>query len=160
MKQISSLLDGVHEYALVKRMTTQPKRMKEAYECKLTKEQAITLLVILMDEWPRYVSPHLKLSSKPLKVYWNKKNGKARGGYFLSKDLTMRPFLRLPEKGLTAGLLLHEYCHVVTIYSEVETRKSKKNRRHSPHGETFRNVFDIMLAMHKEDWISVTKESS
>jgi hypothetical protein len=157
MRETSSLLKGVHEYSLVKRLTTQPKRMKEAYECKLDQGQALTLLAVLMDEWPRYVLPHLTLSSKPLKVYWNHKDGRARGGYFPSKDGTMRPFLKLPIKGLTAGLVLHEYCHVVTIYMEKNSRNEKKNRRHSPHGEHFRTVFDLMLGLHKEDWINISK---
>ena len=160
MKKISSLLDGVNEYSLVKRLTTQPKKMKEAYECKLDKIQALTLIVLLMDEWPPYIPSNIPLSSKPLKVFWNKKDGRARGGFLLSKDGTMRPFLKLPVNKLTAGLVIHEYCHVVTIYREWEERKAKKNRRRSPHGEVFRNLFDIMLAMHKQDWISVAKEKS
>lgn len=159
MIKASSLLDNVHEYEIVKRFTRQPKRMKEAYECKLDKVQAITLLAILMDEWPPVIPADKKLSSKRFKVIWNNVNGKARGGYLHRDDGTLRPFLKLPVKDLTAGLLLHEYCHVITIFMEKEIRAERNNKRRSPHGESFRAMFDVLLVTHQSDWINVTNSA-
>ena len=160
MIYISSLLKNVHEYNLVKRLTTQPLAMKEAYECKLDPAQADALLKLIMPKWRCNIPANEKLSSKPIKIIWNWMNGKARGGYMRSKDGTLRPYLKLPLKDLTAGLVLHEYCHVVTIYLEKDNRKQKGNKRHSPHGECFRSIFDVMLVMHKQDYLSVKKNKA
>ena len=157
MRETSSLLKGVVEYKLVKRMTLVPRKMRAAYECKLDKEQAIALLIILMDEWPPYVPTKYTLSKRPLKIIWNFKDGRARGGFKVDGN-TVRPFVKLPSFRLTAGLVIHEYCHVVTIFQEIEEARAKNSRRKNKHGPIFRSMFDLMLAFHQSDWINLTKK--
>ena len=152
-----SSLEDVTEYSLVKRFTTQPKLMKMAYDVKLEPGDAIGLVILLHDEWGCNIPAKYKLSSRPIKFVWNTKNGNAKGGYYLTREKELRPFLKLPLEGLTAGLVLHEYCHVVTIYLEVAERQRGK-KKINKHGPIFRAIFDYMLFSHKEDWLNLVEK--
>ena len=151
-------LNGFHEYSCVKKHTCVPKLMKEAYSLPIDKGQALAIIVILHEEWGDSLSvpSRYRLGNRFPKIIWNRKNGNARGGYYRMNDMiTMRPFLKLPEKRLTVGLLLHEYAHVITIYHEIANRK----RRIPKHGPIFRGTFDYLLMNHKEDYLKVAKIS-
>ena len=158
MTERASLLKTFTEYRLVKRFTQQPRRMSEAYNTPINREQAFTLLLLVMMEWPPYVPNPDDLSPERIRIIWNRKDGRARGGFYRYKD-KLRPFLRLPIKRLTAGLLLHEYCHVLTLYGELEERNSRGVKRRSPHGPVFRSMFDMLLVCHQQDWINVTRDT-
>lgn len=153
----SQHLKFVHEYASVKKNTCNPKLMKEAYNLYINKGQALAIVILLQEEWAAsFKAPaRYRIGNRFPKIIWNLKSGKARAGFYLLKDgKTLHPFMKLPANFLTVGLLLHEYTHLITIYSDTFT-----NGRRTKHGPMFRSIFDYLLHAHKDDYLKVAKNS-